>query len=83
MAEEVTATEEKQEEVAEPGSRISCHIYINAEYYQQILDWAEYATIEGLIDGHPRGNFNSYANFCFNVGEQYLKEYMLKKRGYK
>jgi len=33
--------------------------------------------------GHPRGNFTDYCNYCFNLGEQYLKQYMLKKRGYK
>jgi len=31
------------------------------------------------FEGHPRGNFTDYCNFCFNLGEQYLKQYMLKK----
>ena len=83
MAEEQTVTEEAPEEVTPTGDRVSCHIYILTEAYEQILKWAEYATIEGLIEGHPRGNFTSYCNFCFNLGEQYLREYMLRKRGYK
>ena len=29
----------------------------------------------------PGGNFTGYCDFCFNLGEQYLKQYMLKKRG--
>lgn len=33
--------------------------------------------------GHPGGNFTDYCNFYFNQGEQSLKQYMLKKRGYK
>jgi len=31
----------------------------------------------------PGGNFTGYCDFCFNLGEQYIKQYMLKKRGYK
>lgn len=86
MAEEPIVTKEVPEEttpVAEPGEKVSCHIYMLTEAYEQILKWAEYATIEGLIEGHPRGNFSSYCNFCFLAGEQYLRQYMLKKRGYK
>ena len=85
-AEEQTITEETQEEgtpTAEPGGKGSCYIYTPTKAYERILKWAEYATIEGLIEGHPRGDFSSYCNFCFNVGEQYLRQYMLKKRGYK
>jgi len=66
----------------EPG-KVSLHIYMPADAYEQIKKWARYAAIEGLIEGHPRGNFTDYCNFCFNLGEQYLKQYMLKKRGYK
>lgn len=86
MTEELTVTEEPQLQdtpVAEPGEKVSCHIYMPVEAYEQILKWAEYATIEGLIEGHPRGNFSSYCNFCFNLGEQTLRQYMLNKRGYK
>lgn len=84
MAEEQTIGVSSQEEVeVAQQERVSCHIYILTEAYEQILKWAEYATIEGLIEGHPRGNFSSYCNFCFNLGEQYLRQYMLKKRGYK
>ncbi len=35
------------------------------------------------FEGNPRGNFTDYCNSCFNLGKQYLKQYMLKKRGYK
>jgi len=53
------------------------------EAYEQIKKWAKYAAIEGLIEGHPRGNFSEYCNFCFTLGENYLRRYMLNKRGYK
>ena len=64
-------------------SKLSLHIYMPTEEYERIKKWAEYAAIEGLIEGHPRGNFTGYCNFCFSLGEQYLSQYMLKKRGYK
>lgn len=92
MVQEKTATaEEPRQEVPPeetpeaPGesSRVSIHIWMPAEAYEQIKKWARYAALEGLIEGHPRGNFTDYCNFCFNLGEQYLKQYMLKKRGYK
>jgi len=51
--------------------------------YERILKWAEYAAIEELIEGHPRGNLSNYCNFCFQLGENYLRQYILKKKGYK
>ena len=85
---EVETAEEQPEEVAEATptgepSKVSLHIYMQAEAYEQIKKWAKYAALEGLIEGHSRGNFTGYTNFCFILGEQYLKQYMLKKRGYK
>jgi len=64
-------------------SQSQLHIFMPAESYERIKKWARYAAIEELIEGHPSGNLTSYCNFCFNLGEQYLKQYMLKKRGYK
>ena len=87
MVQEQTA-EEKEEAtpeatpIVEP-SKVSLHIYMPADAYEQIKKWAEYAAVEGLIEGHPRGNFTDYCNFCFNLGANYLSQYMLKKRGYK
>jgi len=52
------------------------------EAYEQIEKWARYAAIEGLIKGYPRGNFTDYCKFYFNLGEQSLKQYMLKKEDY-
>ena len=67
----------------EEPSKVSLHIYMPTEAYEQIKKWARYAVLEGLMEGHPQGNFTDYCNFCFNLGEQYLKQYILKKRGYK
>ena len=64
-------------------TKVSLHIYMPTEGYEQIKKWARYAAIEGLIEGHARGNFTDYCNFCFNLGEQHLRQYMLNKRGYK
>jgi len=85
MSEERAVIDEQAETDQEKATadKVSCHIYIFTEAYEQIKKWAEYAAIEGLIEGHPRGNFSGYCNFCFNLGEDYLRRYMLKKRGYK
>lgn len=84
VTEEAKVTEE-QKEAAAPAetNKVSLHIYMPTEEYERIKRWAKYATIEGLIEGHPKGNFTQYCSFCFNLGEQYLTQYMLKKRGYK
>ena len=85
MVQEETAVEPQEatpEALSEP-SKVSIHIWMLTEACEQIKKYARYAVLEGLIEGHARGNFTDYTNFCFNLGEQYLKQYMLKKRGYK
>jgi hypothetical protein len=67
-----------------PGEeKLSLHIYLTREGYEKIKKYAEYAAVEGMIEGHPRGNFSSYTNWCYQLGEVYIRQYMLKKRGYK
>ena len=83
MVQEQTNVEEPLATSTEEPSKVSLHIYMHAEAYEQIKKWARYAALEGLIEGHARGNFTDYCNYCFNLGEQYLRQYMLKKRGYK
>jgi hypothetical protein len=56
---------------------------MHTKEFERILKWAEYAAVEGMIEGHPRGNFSSYCNFCFQLTEGYLKQHILRKRGYK
>ena len=90
---EVTLDEEQPGETPDeeqPGitskggpSKVGLHIYMSTEAYKLIKDWARYAVLEGMFKGHPRGNVTAYCNFCFNLGEQYIKQYMLRKRGYK
>ena len=75
--------EEVKEEVSTEQAKVSLHIYMPTDEYERVKKWARYAVLEGLIEGHPRGNFAGYCNFCFNLGEQYLKQYMLRKRGFK
>lgn len=81
----LTETEEVQEETLETAeqAKVSLHIYMPTEEYERVKKWARYAVIEGLIEGHPRGNFTNYCNFCFYLGEEYLKQYILKKRGFR
>lgn len=76
-------TEERPGGEIAPEEKLSLHIYLTREGYEKIKKWAEYAAVEGIIEGHPRGNFSSYCNFCFQLGEGYLKQHILKKRGYK
>ena len=83
MVQEQTAEETQEATPTSEPSKVSLHIYMPTKEYARIKKWAEYATLEGMIEGHPRGNVASYCNFCFTLGEQYFSQYMFKKRGYK
>ena len=83
MVQEKTAEEKPEATTASEPSKVSLHIYMPTEAYERIKKWAEYAAIEELIEGHPKGNFTGYCNFCFSLGEQRLSQHMLNKRGYK
>lgn len=76
-----TGTEEVEQ--ATEQSKVSLHIYMPTDEYERVKKFARYAAIEGMIEGHPRGNVSDYCNFCFNLGETYLRQYMLNKRGFK
>jgi len=56
---------------------------MTAEGYEQTKLFADYAATEGIIGGHPRGNISSYCDFCIQLGNQYMRQYVLKKRGFK
>ncbi len=66
-----------------PEEKLSLHISLTREGYEKTKKYAEYAVVEGMIEGHPRGNFTSYTNWCYQLGEAHIRQYMLKKRGYK
>ena len=89
MVQEETAAAKEQQgvtpEATPPGesSEVEFHIRMPTEMYEQAKKYARYAVLEGLIEGHARGNFTDYCNFCFNLGEQYLKRHVLNKRGYR
>lgn len=83
QTEATPAGEQPRATLSEGPPKIGLHIYMNTEAYGQIKKWAKYAALEGLIKGHAKGNFTAYCNLCFNLGEQYLKQYMLNKRGFK
>ncbi len=63
--------------------KISMHIYLTKQGYENIKDLAEYAVLETIIEGHPRGNFSSYTNWCYQLGENSIKQYMMTKKGFK
>jgi len=83
MVPEKTDGEQPEATTTSVPSRVSLHIYMPTEEYKRIKKWAEYAALEKLIEGHHRGNFTDYCNFCFSLGEQHLSQHMLNKRGYK
>ncbi len=83
MVPEKTDGEQPKATTTSAPSKVSLHIYMPTEAYERIKKFAEYAVLEGLIEGHARGNFTDYCNFCFNLGEQHLSQHMLNKRGYK
>ena len=64
-------------------SKVSLHIFMTATKYERVKKFARYATVEGIIEGYPRGSFSEYYNLCFNLGENYIKQYTLKKRGFR
>lgn len=60
----------------------SIHIYLTARGHETIKDLAEYAVLEGIIEGHPRGNLSKYLEWCIQLGENTIKQYMLRKKGF-
>lgn len=75
-------TIETPETTQSEAEKLSLHIYLTAEGYEKIKKCAEYAVLENLIEGHARGNFSAYAQWCFQLGELYIKQDALKK-GYR
>ncbi len=53
-----------------------------AAQHDKINEWAEYAALEALIEGQLQRNLTAYCNFCLNVGEEYLRHHVMKKRGF-
>lgn len=76
------AVEEKPEAEATPEEKLNIHIYMTKEGHTMVERDADYAALEGMIEGHPRGNISQWLNFCIDIGHQTLKQYILKKRGY-
>lgn len=86
MVEETTTSEQTPEEVPRETvgqGKASIHIWLTADAYERVKKYAKYAAIEGLIEGHPRGNLSDYCELCFHLGEAQINQYMLKKRGYR
>jgi len=55
---------------------------VDADKYDRLRQLADYAVLEGLITGHPRGNITSFVNWCIEMGEEILQQHALKKRGF-
>lgn len=87
MVEETTTSEQIPDEIVEQvagagPSKIRVYISMPVNVYEEIKDCAEYAVLEGLIEGHPQGNVSDFCNWCMNLGVAQIKQYMLKKRGF-
>ena len=65
--ETATAEDRPQEVKPEIPSKVSIHIWMSNEAYEQVKKWARYAVLEELIEGDGRGNFTDYRDFCFNL----------------
>lgn len=72
----------KESEVVEEAPSFDLHIRMTTEGADRVKKCAEYAAIEGIIETNPRGNISNYTNFCLQIGENYLRQYDLKKRGF-
>lgn len=71
------------EEETPTGEKLSVHIYMTKEGHAMVVRDADYAALEGMIEGHARGNMSQWLNFCILIGHQALKQHILQKRGFK
>ena len=79
--------EEQQEEQAEAEEAqavkvLRLEMRITPEQNQHLEKLANYAALEGLIPSDHRGNKTAWINYSLMLGEETLKQYAYKKRGF-
>lgn len=71
---------EEQQEQKRESSFIQ--MKIDPEQHERIRKLADYAASQGFIDGHHLGNMTQFINWCITLGQETLRQYALKKRGF-
>ena len=79
---EEQAQPEEQSEEAQVPKVLRLEMRIDQEASQRLEKLANYAALEGLILGDHRGNKTAWINYCLSLGEETLKQYAYKKRGF-
>jgi hypothetical protein len=57
------------EVTASEAEKLSLPIYLTSQGYEKAKKYVQYATLEGIIEGHPDGNFSSCYDFYFQLGK--------------
>lgn len=66
----------------EAAKQVRLNFNVDASKYDRLRLLADYTANEGLITGHPRGNITGFVNWCMEMGEKWLQQYAMKKRGF-
>ena len=81
--------EEKEDQVqkveaeeAQATKVLRLEIRIAPEANQWLEKLSNYAALEGIIPSDHRGNKAAWVNYCLGLGEEALKQYVYKKRGF-
>lgn len=66
-----------------PARELRLTIRINEEEHERITALANYAARKdvAVIQDNLKGNLTGWVNFCLQLGEQYLKQHALQRRG--
>ena len=74
--------QEAQPEEAQPTAMLHLQLRITPEANLRLEKLSNYAALEGLIPNDHRGNKTAWINYCLTLGEETLKQYAYKKRGF-
>ena len=86
MIEEPVETVEPAETAEPPeeaqAKTLRLEMRITEEQSLHLEKLANYAALESIIPHNHRGNKTAWVNYCLQLGEEALKQYAYKKRGF-
>jgi len=74
--------QEVQPEEAQTTKVLRLEMRIDPEANQRLEKLSNYAALEGIIPSDHRGNKAAWINYCLVLGEETLKQYVYKKKGF-
>ena len=74
--------QEVEQEETQPAKVLRLEMRIDPEANQRLEKLSNYAALEGIIPSDHRGNKAAWLNYCLVMGEETLKQYVYKKRGF-